>query len=99
MNWRPCVMCGKPRLIERNCGQHNDGDDFCSDACYKSLANLAEPLLRVFAEDLTLGQCAALRAILQYKDREQADVMFAMLVEQLESVGITQGEEDDRLKH
>lgn len=96
---RPCVMCGKPRLIERNCGQYNDGDDFCSDTCYKRLVNLAEPLLRVFVEDLTIGQRAALRAILQYKEQDQAHVMFGMLEEQLESIGITQGEEDGRLKH
>lgn len=97
MNWRPCVMCGKPRLIERNCGQYNDGDDFCSDACYNQLMNVAGPLLKDFMDDLTEKQCAALRAFIAHED--QSHIMLGMLEEQLEYIGITQGEEDDRLKH
>ena len=83
---RKCVMCGKPRLIERNCGQHNDGDDFCSDECYDKFDKEHAHIEKQFVNSLSEGQRQILRSIYEGRTREQGRVIFHMIEEQLDYI-------------
>lgn len=85
---RLCVLCGKRREIERNCGQYNDGDDFCSDECYSKFSAKVDPLVKQFMDDLTDKQKEVLKTIFAAEFRKESHVAFGMLKEQLEYFGI-----------
>lgn len=76
-----CILCGKPRLIERNPGQFNDGDDFCSDECYNKFGQEVKPMLNKFISDLTPNQKQAMEQMMHHNHYL---ILSNMLIEWLE---------------
>jgi len=79
-------MCGKFRAVERNPGQHNDGDDFCGDVCYYKFDQEHAHIEKQFIDSLSKEQREILQSIYKGRTDEQGRVIFHMIEEQLDYI-------------